>query len=279
MTAVKRVSMLMGLVSVAALGAVLPAHAETTDLATLPTVEAEAVEQPVALELAQVQPGLTITEVLGQPGSAIAPATATPAEPTILAEAASLKEAQDSTVSTSAATLLQPAANEVAALPTATQASDEAISDGEVVAQGGPSAYQGVSPAYLGVGGNIGFGSDTIAIGDPGFVVVGKISLGPRFAFRPSATINRDTVTFGLPITYNFNPIGQVEGFRVAPFLGAGAAISTRGSVASFLINGGIDVPISREFTLTAQGNLALFNGTAFGLILGVAYNLPVLFD
>jgi hypothetical protein len=131
-------------------------------------------------------------------------------------------------------------------------------------------------PSYIGVGGNIGLGGDT-ALGDSSFSVISKIGLTRNLSIRPSANIGDDTVIL-VPLTIDF-PVASVvdtDNFQVgaAPYIGGGAAISTGdNSRVGFLVSGGVDVPLSREFTATAGVNVGFLDETEYGLTLGVGYN------
>ncbi len=141
-----------------------------------------------------------------------------------------------------------------------------------------PPAGVAVTPAYLGVGGNIGIGErGQSALSSFGFNVISKLSIGPRFSVRPGATITNDRSSFTIPVTYNFNTT-SFGGFLAQPYVGAGAEIPTSGDVG-LLLNAGADIPISREFTLNAVSNFRVTSGFAVGISLGVAYNLPFIFQ
>ncbi|MGD1927545.1 MAG: hypothetical protein ACFB12_01445 [Leptolyngbyaceae cyanobacterium] len=165
-----------------------------------------------------------------------------------------------------------------ATLSTGTELAEatETVVQGEEVAQVTRPLYRGVTPFYVGFGGNIGIvDSDKSAVGDFGFNIISKISLGPRFAVRPSVQISEDEVSVAIPVTYNFNPIDTGR-FSIYPSLGGGIDI---GSDLGLLINGGVDIPISRAFTLNSQINWRVTEDTGLGLSLGVAYNFPVFFE
>ncbi|MBW4520830.1 MAG: hypothetical protein KME16_14150 [Scytolyngbya sp. HA4215-MV1] len=129
-------------------------------------------------------------------------------------------------------------------------------------------------PSYLGIGGNIGIGDGDTALGEGSFAILSKIGLTQRISVRPSVLIASD-VTILIPVTYDFYPIGEDDiNFRVAPFLGAGLAISLgNDSAVDLLVTGGVDVPLSRQFTATASINASLFDNPAVGLLLGIGYN------
>jgi hypothetical protein len=130
--------------------------------------------------------------------------------------------------------------------------------------------------SYVGIGGNIGIGDGDISLGETSFAVLSKIGLTRNFSVRPSVLFSED-VAILVPITYDFSfgegPTGEL-GFTAAPFLGVGAAISTGddGEVG-LLLTGGIDVPLSSQFTATASVNASVTGQAAVGIIFGVGYN------
>lgn len=145
------------------------------------------------------------------------------------------------------------------------------------LAQAAPAAVA-VSPAYLGVGGNIGLGNrGNSALSSFGFNIISKISLGPRFSVRAGATATNDRWGFTIPVTYNFNTT-SFAGFVAQPYVGAGVEIPTSGDVG-LLVNAGADIPISSNFTLNGVANFRLTSGFALGIGLGVGYNFPFIFD
>jgi hypothetical protein len=150
-------------------------------------------------------------------------------------------------------------------------------SDAIELAQSTRSAYQ-ITPAYLGVGGNIGFGNrNQSALSSFGFNIISKISLGPRFSLRPGATATNERWSFTIPLTYNFNTL-RVAGFRAQPYVGGGVEVPTSGDVG-LLISTGADVPISRDFTLNGAANIRVTSGFAMGISMGVGYNFPFIFE
>lgn len=127
--------------------------------------------------------------------------------------------------------------------------------------------------SYIGIGGNIGLSGDT-TIGNGAFAVISKIGLTDYLSARPSALIDDDAV-FLLPVTFDFSgdEVPNAE-FSIAPYLGGGLAISTgSGDTLGALISGGLDIPLSSEFTANAGANVSFINDTDVGLTLGVGYN------
>ncbi len=141
-----------------------------------------------------------------------------------------------------------------------------------------PPAGIAVSPAYIGVGGNIGLGNrGDSALSSFGFNIISKISLSNRFSVRAGATATNDRWGFTIPITYNFNTT-SFAGFTAQPYVGAGVEVPTSGDVG-LLVNAGADIPISPNFTLNSVANFRLTSGFALGISLGVGYNFPFFFD
>jgi hypothetical protein len=128
--------------------------------------------------------------------------------------------------------------------------------------------------SYIGIGGNIGLSGDT-TIGEGSFTVISKIGLTDYLSVRPAALVENDAV-FLLPLTVDFSQdeVPNAE-FSIAPYLGGGLAISTgRDDTVGALISGGLDVPLSSEFTANAGVNVTFIDDTDVGLLLGVGYNL-----
>lgn len=129
------------------------------------------------------------------------------------------------------------------------------------------------SSSYIGIGGNIGLSGDT-TVGEGSFAVISKIGLTDYLSARPSALIKDDAV-FLLPATFDFSgdEVPNAE-FSIAPYLGGGLAISTgRDDTVGALITGGLDIPLSSEFTDNAGANVTFIDDTDVGLLLGVGYN------
>ncbi len=147
------------------------------------------------------------------------------------------------------------------------------------IAQVTRSLYRGVAPFYVGLGGNLGIiGSGKSAVGDFGFNIISKISFGPRFSIRPMFQFSEGESNMTLPITYNFNPL-TLGGFSLYPSAGAGVDFGGFFDDIGFLLNAGVDVPISRDFTLNSQVNWRVSDDTGLGISFGVGYNFPVFFE
>ncbi|MBD2505809.1 hypothetical protein H6G91_00585 [Nostoc muscorum FACHB-395] len=175
------------------------------------------------------------------------------------------------TVATSSATLtsefVQPT-SQTTAQPAATKVAQSDIDLGRTT-RGGSS--------YIGVAANIGLSGDgSSSLGDGNFAVVSKVGLTNSISVRPSAVFG-DNTTILLPITYDFtfkSADAFSEPLAIAPYVGVGAAYKTgNDSQFAFLVSGGIDVPLSPQFTATASVNAGFFDQTDVGLLLGVGYN------
>ncbi|MBW4669056.1 MAG: hypothetical protein KME60_16930 [Cyanomargarita calcarea GSE-NOS-MK-12-04C] len=131
--------------------------------------------------------------------------------------------------------------------------------------------------SYIGVAANIGVSGGGTSLGDGNFMVFSKVGLTNTISVRPSAVLGDNTVIL-VPVTYDFSFQPAADPFSeplaIAPYIGAGAAIKTGdGSEVALLLSGGVDVPITPQFTATAAVNAGFFDQTNVGLMLGVGYN------
>ena len=127
------------------------------------------------------------------------------------------------------------------------------------------------SPNFIGIGGDIGTTDDL------SFAVISKFSLGRQLGIRPSVLIGEDFAVLA-PVTYEFSQFNSdVQGFQVRPYAGAGASYVESDDEDGFglLLTGGVDIPVSRRFTVNAQANYAgvFTDSENFGVTVGVGYN------
>lgn len=198
-------------------------------------------------------------------------------EPTATKEEKEVKTAKEvlsNPVSTSASALTnQP---KVAEKPATASEPTEKVAQGTQIRPGRATRS---GPSYIGIGGNLGFGGDT-ALGDGSFAIISKIGLTNNFSVRPTVLF-RDNLTLLVPVTYDFvsqEAVEVSEDFVItaAPYAGAGVALSTGDDGHfGFLISGGVDVPLSRNFTATAGLNIGFLDGAEVGLLVGVGYTFP----
>lgn len=155
------------------------------------------------------------------------------------------------------------------ATPTAPEETPPAID-----VQPGRSTRGGSS--YIGVAANFGLTGDTGLGDDVSFTVLSKIGLSNFLSVRPAVLIG-DDATILVPLTYDFNPRSADvldRAFSISPYLGAGVGITTGdGTDVGFLLTGGVDVPVTPQFTATAAVNGLLGDDTDVGLWVGVGYN------
>jgi hypothetical protein len=167
---------------------------------------------------------------------------------------------------------------QVLTAPTATPAAPAEAAMPETAA---PKVAQSIEPgrgtrsgsSYVGVGLNVGLTGDT-ALGDTNFTVLSKIGLTRTISVRPSVIIGDDADIL-IPVTLDFPSYTADDiGISAAPYVGAGVAITTGDSdLVRLLLTGGVDVPITPQFTATAAVNAAVFDDTDIGILLGVGYN------
>ena len=178
------------------------------------------------------------------------------------------------TTTTSSAALLESAtpgfqpSNQAASQPEKTEVAQADIDPGRRT-RGGSS--------YVGVAGNIGIGGGDSALGDGNFAVISKIGLTSGFSVRPSAVFGDNTAIL-IPVTYDFSLDSVNDPFAeplaIAPYVGAGVALKTNdGAQVAFLVSGGVDFPLTPQFTATAAINAGFFDETDIGLLVGVGYN------
>ena len=145
---------------------------------------------------------------------------------------------------------------------TSTMAQAEPIEPGRATRSGS---------SYVGLGANIGAIGRT-PLGDTSGAILSKIGLTRMISVRPAVLINGDA-TFLLPITLDFS-IERAGKVSFAPYVGVGASFSTGDRKnADFIVSGGVDVPLSSQFTLTAAANAGLINGVELGVLVGIGYN------
>jgi hypothetical protein len=222
-----------------------------------------------------VQPSVEIAEKIDRPTSTVAnrdnsELTAANVEK----EVKTAQEVLSNPVSTSASALTKE--------PTTAEKSETASAPTQKVAQENrvrPGRSTRSGPSYIGIGGNLGFGGDS-ALGDSSFAIISKIGLTSNFSVRPTVLF-RDNLTVLIPVTYDFvsrNAVEVSDDFVItaAPYAGAGVALSTGDNGHfGFLISGGVDVPLSSNFTATAGLNIGFLDGAEVGLLLGVGYTFP----
>lgn len=204
------------------------------------------------------------------PGTTLTSASALSVQPSE-AEAPAVAQATPETTTPGISAPTDTAPSTTAQIPTAPETTAQETLD----VSPGRATRSGAS--YIGIAGNIGLGDGDTAIGESSFAAISKIGLTRFLSVRPSVFIDEDP-TILLPLTVDFVPqqVEEVEEFRlrVAPYVGAGAAISVGDdSAVDFLGTAGLDVPLTPQFTATAAVNVTGFDNIAVGLLIGVGYN------
>jgi hypothetical protein len=153
-----------------------------------------------------------------------------------------------------------------------TKKSNTEVAQTQIEIEPGRETRSGSS--YIGLGGNIGIEGDT-SLGDGAFAAISKIGLTDTISFRPTALVEEDAI-FLLPVTVDFfaEEISDT-GFNVAPYVGAGLSLNTgEGDTVGIVATGGLDIPLSSDFTANAAANVKFIDDTDVGILLGVGYNL-----
>ena len=144
-------------------------------------------------------------------------------------------------------------------------------------AQSAPTTNVPQNNGYIGIGSAIGLGGNTTALGTGGVTILTKVR------FSDNVSLHDATVLFGggaatsmIIVSADFpirNAVGQT---MFSPFIGGGVMLRyAEGLYLSPAISGGIDLPISRDFTGTVRINAGFPNNRRadVGLLVGVGYN------
>ncbi|MBD2503818.1 hypothetical protein [Anabaena azotica] len=266
----KDIFVLPSLAALAVVGTSLSAHAQTAT-----PVDAQQLTEPSATVLSSNQentePGTQIQEF--STVNSVSQTTESQQFPSVNTEEATTRTITPvpGTVATTSSTLA-PESGEPTSQGANAQAPTSTIAQSDI----DPGRPTRGGRSYLGIGANIGISGDDSSLGDGNFAVLSKIGLTNAFSIRPSAIFGNNT-TILVPVTYDFN-LQSADAFSeplaIAPYVGVGAAIKTGDdSQVGFLASGGIDFPLSTQFTATAAVNAGFFDDTDVGLLIGVGYN------
>lgn len=154
-----------------------------------------------------------------------------------------------------------------------------AVSGSPVTAESAPPVkdigYQ--NNGYIGIGSAIGLSGNTTALGTGGVAILTKVRFSDNFSlhdatvvFGGGAATSMIIVSADLPIR---NDTGQTI---ISPFIGGGVMLRyTEGLHISPAISGGIDLPISKDFTGTVRLNAGFPNNrhADVGILVGAGYN------
>jgi hypothetical protein len=130
---------------------------------------------------------------------------------------------------------------------------------------------------YISIGSAIGLGGNTTALGTGGVAILTKVRFSDNLSLHDATILFGSTPPTSMIIVSADFPIRNDAGQTiVSPFIGGGAMLRyDRGLSISPAISGGIDLPISKNFTGTVRLNAGFpSNGNAdVGLLAGVGYN------
>jgi hypothetical protein len=147
-----------------------------------------------------------------------------------------------------------------------------------------PAAAQSTPPSknpisYLGIGSGIGLDGNTTSLGTGG-----GLAILSKVGFTENLSLHDATVLFGsgaatsmIILTADFpirNEVGQTV---ISPFIGGGAMLRYKeGLLISPAISGGIDIPLSKNFTGTVRINAGFPSdrNADIGILIGAGYNI-----
>jgi hypothetical protein len=131
--------------------------------------------------------------------------------------------------------------------------------------------------SYIGIGGAIGVNGNTTSLGSGGLTVVSKLRFTDNLSLHDATVLfGRDAATSMIILSADF-PIRNSEGRTiVAPFIGGGTQLRyAEGLFVSPAISGGVDIPMSSNFTGTVRLNAGFPSNRSadVGLIIGAGYS------
>jgi hypothetical protein len=132
--------------------------------------------------------------------------------------------------------------------------------------------------SYIGVGGSIGLSGNTSALGTGGFAILTKVGFSEHLSLHDATVLFGNGAATSMIILTAELPIRDRTGQTIiSPFLGGGAAIRYQnGLIFSPAISGGVDLPLSQNFTGTMRLNVAFPSDrhADVGVLIGAGYNL-----
>lgn len=154
-----------------------------------------------------------------------------------------------------------------------------AVSSSPVVAQPASPAenvgYQ--NNGYIGIGSAIGLGGNTSALGTGGVAILTKVKFSDSFSLHDATILFGDRAATSMVIVTADFPIRNDAGQTIfSPFIGGGAMLRyNQGLSISPAISGGVDIPVSKNFTGTVRVNAGFpANSQAdVGILAGIGYN------
>ncbi len=131
--------------------------------------------------------------------------------------------------------------------------------------------------SYIGIGGAIGINGNTTSLGSGGLTVVSKLRFTDNLSLHDATVLfGREAATSMIILSADF-PIRNSKGQMIAaPFIGGGAQLRyADGLFVSPAISGGVDIPMSNNFTGTVRLNAGFPSSRSadVGLIIGAGYS------
>ncbi len=142
------------------------------------------------------------------------------------------------------------------------------------------SASPGKNPtSYLGIGSSVGLNGNTTSLATGGgLAILSKVGFTENLSFHDATILfGSGAATSMIILTAEF-PIRNESGETiVSPFIGGGAMLRyNEGLFISPAISGGIDVPLSKNFTGTVRINAGFPSdrNADIGILIGAGYNI-----
>jgi hypothetical protein len=154
-----------------------------------------------------------------------------------------------------------------------------AVSGSPVAAESAPPAenvgYQ--NNGYIGIGSAIGLGGDTTSLGTGGVAILTKVRFSDRFSLHDATILFGGGAATSMVIVSADFPIRNDAGQTIfSPFIGGGAMLRyNQGLSISPAISGGVDIPVSKNFTGTVRVNAGFPDNRQadVGILAGIGYN------
>ena len=131
--------------------------------------------------------------------------------------------------------------------------------------------------SYIGIGGVIGVNGNTTSLGSGGLTIVSKLRFTDNLSLHDATVLfGREAATSMIIVSADF-PIRNSAGKTIAaPFIGGGAQLRyAEGLFVSPAVSGGVDIPMSDNFTGTLRLNAGFPNNRSadVGIIVGAGYS------
>jgi hypothetical protein len=131
--------------------------------------------------------------------------------------------------------------------------------------------------SYIGIGGAIGVNGNTTSLGSGGLTIVSKLRFTDNFSLHDATVLfGQEAATSMIILTADF-PIRNSEGKTVVvPFIGGGTQLRyANGLFISPAVSGGVDIPLSNNFTGTVRLNAGFPSNRSadVGVIVGAGYS------